>query len=403
MKILIIRSLNPFYEVGASANRYAGIIKGLLQNNINVTLLVTGGYKDKQEFCEKGVPADYKNLSIRYTLTTFNNSIWKRRFNKYVLSFLFNKLNSYMLKRYFKDKYDFIWLTNDTGILSAFNVHYNTIKCKTIIELNEFNDLYKSDTSGNHLQKMKASAGDKVFETAISKIDLFAVITKTLISHYQRMAKSNAVFFHFPMTVDFSRFSNVDKTDKYKKPYIAFTGTYTNKKDGVDILIKAFSKIASSYPEYHLYLAGFYYYDVPMQKKLIADLGLNERITYLNVLNSLQIPEFIYNADLLVLSRPDSRQAQGGFPTKLGEYLASGNPVCVTSVGEIPDYLKDNISAFIAVPGSVDSFSDAMNRALSDKQNAIRIGLNGKKVAEENFNIEVQIKNLIQFLQCNIK
>ena len=28
-----------------------------------------------------------------------------------------------------------------------------------------------------------------------------------------------------------------------------------------------------------------------------------------------------------------------GFPTKLGEYLASGNHTLVTSVCEIPDYL----------------------------------------------------------------
>ncbi len=59
---------------------------------------------------------------------------------------------------------------------------------------------------------------------------------------------------------------------------------------------------------------------------------------------------------------PDSKQAQGGFPTKLGEYLATGNPVCATTVGEIPDYLVDGESVYFAVPGSVDSFADAMLR-----------------------------------------
>ena len=34
MHILFIRQLNPFFETGASANRFAGIIKGLLDNHI---------------------------------------------------------------------------------------------------------------------------------------------------------------------------------------------------------------------------------------------------------------------------------------------------------------------------------------------------------------------------------
>jgi glycosyltransferase involved in cell wall biosynthesis len=110
------------------------------------------------------------------------------------------------------------------------------------------------------------------------------------------------------------------------------------------------------------------------------------------------IPSIIGNADLLVLPRPDSKQAQGGFPTKLGEYLATGNPVCATSVGEIPDYLTDNESVFFAQPGSVESFAEAMRRALSDPENAKRVGLNGKKVAQKEFNKDIQAKKLHQFL-----
>jgi glycosyltransferase involved in cell wall biosynthesis len=68
-------------------------------------------------------------------------------------------------------------------------------------------------------------------------------------------------------------------------------------------------------------------------------------------------------------------------------------------VGEIPNYLEDNVSAFIAEPGSIDSFADVMYRALSDKDNAKRVGLNGRKVAEENFSVDVQAKRLVEFLK----
>jgi glycosyltransferase involved in cell wall biosynthesis len=110
------------------------------------------------------------------------------------------------------------------------------------------------------------------------------------------------------------------------------------------------------------------------------------------------IPSIIGNADLLALPRPDSKQAQGGFPTKLGEYLATGKPVCATTVGELPDYLTDNESVFFAQPGSVESFAEAMRRALYDPENAKRVGLNGKQVAQEEFNKDIQAKKLYQFL-----
>ena len=108
------------------------------------------------------------------------------------------------------------------------------------------------------------------------------------------------------------------------------------------------------------------------------------------------------NANVLALARPDSHQAQGGFPTKLGEYLATGKPVCVTSVGEISDYLKDNISAFIAEPGNVDSFIDALNRVLCNAKHAEYVGLNGKIVAEKEFSIDIQSKRLATFLNENL-
>ena len=111
-----------------------------------------------------------------------------------------------------------------------------------------------------------------------------------------------------------------------------------------------------------------------------------------------KIPAIIKNASLLALPRPDSKQAQGGFPTKLGEYLATGNPVCATTVGEIPDYLIDDESIYFAEPGSINSFADAMKRALSNPLKAKRIGTNGRKVAETHFNKDIQAKKLYDFL-----
>lgn len=97
--------------------------------------------------------------------------------------------------------------------------------------------------------------------------------------------------------------------------------------------------------------------------KLIADLNLSDHIELKGYVHPDKIPVELYKSRLLVLSRPDNIQNRGGFPTKLGEYLATGIPVAVTSVGEIPCYLKDEVNAYLAEPGNVKSFANCMKRA----------------------------------------
>lgn len=395
MRILLLRQYNPFVENGASANRFRGLIEGLRRLGNVVDVAVVGGYIQRQEHNEKMPGVFYLSRADHY-------SYWMGRLNTYV----FDRLNQTIIRRRFRkldiSSYDVIWLTNHAAVLRLFNSEQKRILCMSFVELNEFNDIYKGKgATGNILQRVVGQQSNDVFLETIGKIDLFAVMTKNLLAHYQKMAKPSARFLHLPMTVDLNRFTQRSAAE-IEKPYIAFTGTFNNAKDGVDILIKAFGKIAANYPTLQLRLAGFWHYDVQVQEKIIQELGLTERVHYVGVLNREQIPPFLCHASLLALSRPDSHQAQGGFPTKLGEYLATGNPVCVTKVGEIPDYLEDNVSAFMAEPGSVASFADAMDRALRNPENARKIGLQGRAVAEKEFNAEIQSKKLQDFLQENI-
>lgn len=404
MRILLIRDYNPFYEIGASANRFAGLITGLLDRGVEIDIAITRGWTSKLERKEKGRIYSHPSLKIIYTSKEMNDSIWKRRINKYILSSIYNIRVQHSLSKLFREDYDFIWITNEMKCLQAFKNNRSKIKGKSFIELNEFNDIYKgAGATRNIAQRKKAIRHDELFKICISNIDCIAVMTRTLINHYTKMTKRDAEFLHLPMTVDLTRFNNIVKNDTtYKKPYIAYTGTFNNNKDGVDILIKAFAKIAGKYPDIRLYMAGFWHYDVEDQKKIIEKEKLNDRVIYLGKMDSKDIPSFISNADLLVLSRPDSHQAQGGFPTKLGEYLATGRPVCVTRVGEIPDYLEDNVSAYLAEPGSVESFADAMARALDDSGLSKKVGDNGRKVAEKEFNAAIHAARLAEFLETCI-
>lgn len=402
MIISFFCDINPFRESSAIANRFSGLIKGLSSSGAVINMYVLSDLAAMDDEIRSANQND--RISVEYCPFSRKQSKGMVGLVKEALFgvHLTSKEERWLLERFEKEA-DCIWLAGGPAFRRAFNKYCDQISCLTFIEFSEFQQLYKQEKT-YLIKRWQYWREYKVTCDVIKHVDCIAVMTKVLDGYYKKLARENTKFIHLPMTVDVSRFAGKSPAvPDYKQPYIAFTGTYTDAKDGVSVLIKSFAKIANKYPDYKLYLAGFKHPDMNNQIRLIDEFKLKERCCHVGMLDRAEIPAFVGNASLLVLSRPDSRQAQGGFPTKLGEYLATGNPVCVTKVGEIPEYLEDNVSAFMAEPGDVDSFADAMDRALSNPENAKRVGAQGRKVAEESFSAEVQAGRLYWFLKENLK
>lgn len=230
--------------------------------------------------------------------------------------------------------------------------------------------------------------------------DGLLLITKRLVKFYLEEKKLGKPYLIVPLTVDFDRFSNVDqKQDSVK--YIAYCGLLNNSKDGVDILIDSFAMLSKEFPDIALYLIGES--ASAAEARLYADMiekyQLANRVMITGRISKNFVPELLFNASILVLARPESLQAEGGFPTKLGEYLATGNPVVVTNVGEIPDYLTDEVNVFLAEPGSIVSFYSKMKEVLLNYEYAKEIGEHGKEAAYKYFNFETNTRNIIAFIK----
>jgi glycosyltransferase involved in cell wall biosynthesis len=204
-----------------------------------------------------------------------------------------------------------------------------------------------------------------------------------------------------PITVDTERFKeNKMPAVTLKEPYLAFCGNLYGEKDGVGILIDAFNQIHLEFPEFNLVLIG----DNSDKKKLhtilskIETHGLSENVIFTGMIHRDKIPALLSNATLLLLARPGNKQAEGGFPTKLGEYLATGHPVVVTKVGDIPEYIVDGINGFLAEPGNAQSFAMKTIEALSDVNHLKKVGYEGFKLAKEQFDYKVIALKMVEFM-----
>jgi glycosyltransferase involved in cell wall biosynthesis len=200
------------------------------------------------------------------------------------------------------------------------------------------------------------------------------------------------------MTVESTRFEGVVKrTGKF---YIAYCGNASNNKDGVDRLIKAFAMISSKYQDLFLYIIG----QAPNQNEkdsnvqLAIDLGIADKVVFTGTVNYNELPQILTDAAILALCRPDSLQAKYGFPTKLGEYLLSGNPIVITDTGDISKFLVNQDSAMIVDPNNIEDFALKIGWLIDHPEEAKRIGEKGQKVALKHFNARTEAKKIVDFM-----
>lgn len=217
---------------------------------------------------------------------------------------------------------------------------------------------------------------------ALKVIDGFLCISTSLKDLLIRSGIDGGKTHVVNMLVDSSRFDGIKKQDV--EPYIGYCGAADNNKDGVDQLIRAFGKIAHKYPDLKLYIMGPKRVDCK-NEELAKSLGIYDRVLFTGMIGSTDLPQKLVNARILALDRPQSRQAKYGFPTKLGEYLLTGNPVVVTSVGDIPLFLNDGESVYLAEPDNVEAFAEKLEFVLSHPEESKQVGENGRKVALESF------------------
>jgi glycosyltransferase involved in cell wall biosynthesis len=109
------------------------------------------------------------------------------------------------------------------------------------------------------------------------------------------------------------------------------------------------------------------------------------------------VPELLAKASILVLPRAWGTFSQAGFPTKLGEYLATGRPVVVTATGDIPDYLTDRHSAFLVYTDGIAAFAQQLGHVMRNMAAAQVVGQRGRKVAEEEFDVNRHSRRMLDW------
>lgn len=375
----------PFPYGFAGTSRIISYAKGLIFNGSNSIIICIRKTESPNNVLNENVNGVFDGIDYKYLSksTIKSRYLVKRRVDNYLMAL---RLFLYSLTH----------IRKQSTVIYYSPLTHTAILLKLASLVKGFKLLKEENEHPSVRTKLMKNVQAYVYNNYHYKLfDGVLVITKKLNDYFKNIYPEKPIL-HIPMLVDLDRFNlKVEKTNS-----IIYSGMLSDGKDGVGNLIYSFAEIAQEFPDYKLIIIGIPYYNEELIhfKKIIEDLGIKKKVVFLGRVPNDKIPAEISKAAVLVLPRPDSIQAQNGFPTKLGEYLATGNPVVVTKVGEIPDYLTDKENAYLADPGSIENLTSKLRELFGNLGQAESIGKEGRKTAEVCFDNKKQTKRILSFI-----
>ncbi|MBW4687723.1 MAG: glycosyltransferase family 4 protein [Komarekiella atlantica HA4396-MV6] len=212
---------------------------------------------------------------------------------------------------------------------------------------------------------------------------------------------------------DINHFTISNNHEKKDTKQILFVGRISPEK-GVHILIDAFNKVVSRYPQVQLKLVGSenalvpwytldredpqiqnlrpYYqgnYRSQLQNQLTSTAA--KSVFFLGKVPHFELFEYYQQADIFIF--PSVWNEAFGMP--IVEAMSMGLPVIATRGGAFPELVEDEKTGLLVERGDADALAAAILRLLGDDNLRIAMGKAGQKRAVEKFAWDYQAKKLI--------
>ena len=148
---------------------------------------------------------------------------------------------------------------------------------------------------------------------------------------------------------------------------------------GFDLALTALASIIASYPNIRLVIAG----DGPMRPELeqqAAELGLTEVVEFTGWVEPDEVPALINTATMVLM--PSWRE---GLPTVALQAALMGRPVVGTRAGGLAEVVVHRQTGLLVEKGDTHSLSQAIAFLLNNPELALKMGMAGRKRAQELF------------------
>ena len=181
-----------------------------------------------------------------------------------------------------------------------------------------------------------------------------------------------------------------------EKVRIIFLGHIGIEKGIVDLIqaVKFLHDKGISGFEIGIYGEDLHPGELEQAKELVKSLELDNLILFYKPIFGDKKVEVFRDADIFML--PSHHE---GLPISVIEAMAAGLPVIATRVGGIPDLIDNSKSGILVNSKTPLDLANAMITLIDNEQLRNSYGLEGRKKASENHDVENYVERLVSFYQ----
>jgi glycosyltransferase involved in cell wall biosynthesis len=184
------------------------------------------------------------------------------------------------------------------------------------------------------------------------------------------------------------------KIRRNNKKIVLFAGGRITKEKGFNILIKALKLVVRKYKNVELRLAG----DGPFLKelkKIVMAEGLKEYVEFIGKISYRNMMQEFFNSDIVIFPSTHP-EPFGRIPI---EAMVCEKPVIASKIGGIPEVVEDGISGLLVPPSDAEELSEAIVKLIENEELREKMGIEGRRIAREKFNIENIAKQHVELYQ----
>lgn len=221
---------------------------------------------------------------------------------------------------------------------------------------------------------------DKFWQRRIIKKANAITVISGYLADFARKLNKKAPIFVVPNGVNINKFKIPafgKATTGKQNSKIIITVSRLVKKNGIDVLIKAVSKLSTIDCQLLIIGEGK---ERKKLEKLTVKLGIKNGVRFLGSVPNEKLPDYLTEADVFV--RPSRSEGLG---TAFLEAMASGVPVIGTSVGGIPDFLKHKETGLFCQAQNPEDLTKKIELILRDENLKNKLIENAKNLIEESY------------------
>jgi glycosyltransferase involved in cell wall biosynthesis len=219
-------------------------------------------------------------------------------------------------------------------------------------------------------------------------------ISEFLIKRMQKRAPRKK-FLKIPVLTDLERYRECCEANQTEQ-YFLFCGA-AGYHQIIEFIVDCFDCLTDT-PAYLYLVTNGDKKELENIQNYINKAKLRNQVKMFSKLTNSQLSNLYKNAIALLIPLRPTLQDKARFPHKIGEYMASGNPVISTNYGEVKHYFRDMFDMLIADSYDKKLFAEKMQFILNQPEEARKIGANGKETASKYFDYRSYGPKIINFI-----